>query len=361
MSQLVICLTSQTYFISMAQMRFIDLFAGIGGFRQGFEKEGYKCVFTSEFNKACQEVYENNYNEFPAGDITQIDPSEIPDFEVLLGGFPCQPFSISGKKKGFEDTRGTLFFDICRIIEEKQPKIVVLENVKHIIHHDKKRTFKTIIQALEDLGYNVTYKILNSKDFGLPQNRERIFIIGSKKSYFDFNRLIKIKTPNLNDFLDKDGDFEYLDKSEYTLLDQSLLKRQESGLIFIGYRNKNMWKTGVRPNTEHLSRVHRQPNRIYSTDGLHPTLPSQESSGRFFVYIPTEDRVRKLTVNECYRIMGFPDNFKRHNNQGEQYRQIGNSVAVPVIQAIAKAIIQQNLLNENESFGNTNGYLQFPE
>jgi len=322
--------------------RFIDLFAGIGGFRKGFEDAGYQCVFTSEIDSACQEVYQNNFNDEVFGDITKIKPKDIPDFDVLLGGFPCQPFSISGKKKGFDDTRGTLFFDICRIIDEKQPKVVVLENVKHLIHHDKKRTFKTIIETLTSLGYNVSHQILNAKNFGLPQNRERIFIIATKNSYFKFEK-IKTKVPvQLKDFLDKEGHFEYLDKSEYTLIDNP--KKQLTGLIFTGYRNKNTWKTGVRPNTEHLSRVHRQPNRIYSVEGTHPTIPSQETSGRFFIYLPKEDKVRKLTINECYRIMGFPKNFKKHSKNGEQYKQIGNSVAIPVIFEVAKSIKEQNLL-----------------
>lgn len=322
--------------------RFIDLFAGIGGFRKGFEDAGYKCVFTSEINQACQKVYEDNFGDKVFGDITKIEPDKIPDFEVLLAGFPCQPFSISGKKKGFEDTRGTLFFNICEIIDKKQPKVVVLENVKHLIHHDKKRTFKTVLNALKELGYNVTHKILNAKDFGLPQNRERIFIIATKNGFFKFDKL-KTKSPvYLKDFLDKEGNFEYLKKSEYTLIDYP--KKQATGLIFTGYRNKNTWKNGVRPNTEHLSRVHRQPNRIYSVEGTHPTIPSQETSGRFFIYLPDEDKVRKLTLNECYRIMGFPENFKRHSTIGEQYRQIGNSVAIPVISEVAINIKEQNLL-----------------
>ena len=322
--------------------RFIDLFAGIGGFRKGFEDAGYQCVFTSEIDSACQEVYQNNFKDEVFGDITKIKPKDIPDFDVLLGGFPCQPFSISGKKKGFDDTRGTLFFDICRIIDEKQPKVVVLENVKHLIHHDKKRTFKTILETLTNLGYNVSHQILNAKNFGLPQNRERIFIIATKNSYFKFEKLETKAPVQLKNFLDKKGDFEYLDKSEYTLIDNP--KKQLTGLIFTGYRNKNTWKTGVRPNTEHLSRVHRQPNRIYSVEGTHPTIPSQETSGRFFIYLPKEDRVRKLTINECYRIMGFPKNFKKHSKNGEQYKQIGNSVAIPVIFEVAKSIKEQNLL-----------------
>ena len=329
---------------SHQRFKFIDLFAGIGGFRKGFENAEYECVFTSEINAPCQQVYETNFGSKPFGDITKIEPSDIPDFDILLAGFPCQPFSISGKKMGFEDTRGTLFFDVCRIIETKQPKVVVLENVKHLIHHDKKRTFSTILKALTALGYNVTHKLLNAKDFGVPQNRERIFIIATKKHYFDFSKLKKKKKVVLRDFLDTEGDFEFIDKSEYTLIDAP--KDQESGLIFVGYRNKNIWKTGIRENTEHLSRVHRQPNRIYSIDGTHPTIPSQETAGRFFIYIPELDAVRKLTLNECYRIMGFASTFKKHSNVGEQYKQIGNSVAIPVIQAIAESIKEQKLLTD---------------
>ena len=324
------------------QYKFIDLFAGIGGFRKGFEDAGFKCVFTSEINVQCQQVYEANFGEKPFGDITQIIPTDIPDFDILLGGFPCQPFSISGKKMGFEDTRGTLFFDICQIIDKKQPTVIVLENVKHLIHHDKGRTFKVILKALKDLGYNVTHKLLNAKDFGLPQNRERIFIIASKNHYFDFSKLKIEKRVILRDFLDKEGPFDFIEKSEYTLIETP--KNQESGLIFVGYRNKNIWQKGIRENTEHLSRVHRQPNRIYSIEGTHPTIPSQETAGRFFIYIPELDAVRKLTINECYKIMGFQPDFIKHSNAGEQYKQIGNSVAIPVIKAIAKSITEQNLL-----------------
>jgi DNA (cytosine-5)-methyltransferase 1 len=141
--------------------------------------------------------------------------------------------------------------------------------------------------------------------------------------------------------LDGKGDFEFLQPHEYTLIKDP--KQQPSGLIFVGYRNKGKWKTGVRPNTEHLSRVHRQPNRIYSIDGVHPTLPSQETSGRFFIYIPEKNMVRKMTIRECYRIMGFPENFKIDANLGESYKQIGNSVCVPMVEAIAQEILQQNL------------------
>ncbi|MGE5660333.1 MAG: DNA cytosine methyltransferase [Actinomycetota bacterium] len=323
-------------------MKFVDLFAGIGGFRLGFEKAGFKCVFSCEINPHCQEVYRNNFNEIPWGDITEINPDEIEDFEVLVAGFPCQPFSICGKKRGFEDTRGTLFFEICRIIKTKQPKIVILENVKHLLHHDKGNTLNVILASLRELGYSVDYKILNAKDFGVPQHRERIFIIGTKTQPFSFSKFKSKFPPKLREFLDKQGEFEIVDKSAYTLIDYP--RRQASGLLFVGYRNKGTWKTGVRPNTEHLSRVHRQPNRIYSIEGVHPTLPSQETSGRFFIYIPEQDRVRKLTLKECYRIMGFPEDFKSYPNPSESYKQIGNSVCVPVVEAIAREILNQQLL-----------------
>jgi DNA (cytosine-5)-methyltransferase 1 len=325
--------------------KYIDLFAGIGGFRYAFDKVGFECVFSSEFNLNCQSVYEKNFNEIPYGDITKIDPNNIPDFDILCGGFPCQPFSISGLKRGFDDTRGTLFFDICRIIEIKQPKIIVLENVKNLIHHDSGKTFKIILQSLNDLGYKVTYDILNAKDFGIPQNRERIFIIATKNKIFQFSKLKKSISKPLKFFLDISNDnFEYLDKSEYTLLNDDQISIQSSGLIFVGYRNKNGWKKGIRPNTSHLSRCHRQPNRIYSTNGYHPTIPSQETSGRFFIYIPEKQKVRKLTINECYRIMGFPDNFIKDPKLTNQYKQIGNSVPITIIEAIANSILEQKII-----------------
>lgn len=329
--------------LEQTDFKFIDLFAGIGGFRIALQDVGGKCVFSSEWDTQAQKTYFANYGEVPFGDITQrTTKNYIPDnFDVLCAGFPCQPFSISGKQKGFEDTRGTLFFDICEIISEKQPKVVFLENVKHLVHHDGGNTLKTIISKLNELGYKVAWKVLNGADFGIPQNRERIIIIGCKDKLFDFEQLkIQPKRP-LAEFLDADGDFEYLNPKEYTLIDNP--KRQpDSGLIFAGYRNKSIRKAGVRPGTEHLSRVHKQPNRIYSVQGIHPTLPSQESSGRFFILLE-DKRVRKLTINECWRIMGFPDNFIRVSSIGQQYRQLGNSVCVKMIEEIAKEIKRQLL------------------
>ncbi len=321
------------------KLTFIDLFAGIGGFRFGFEAVGYRCVYGSENNKFCRETYKENFGDYPDGDITQVDALQVPEHDVLTGGFPCQPFSISGRKKGFEDTRGTLIYDVLRIIEKKNPKVVLLENVKHLIHHDKGKTIKVILEALQKLGYkNIAWKILNASDFGVPQNRERLIIIAHKEKLFDFSKVTTLPKPKLKSFLDKVGNFEYL-KEPYTLIENP--KVQESGLIFVGYRNKSIRKKGVRNGTEHLSRVHKQPNRIYSSDGVHPTLPSQETTGRFWIL--HKGKVRKLTINECYRLMGFPENFKKISPNSELYRQVGNAVCVPMIKELAVQIKKQLL------------------
>ena len=327
------------------EFTFIDLFAGIGGIRIAMQNTGGNCVYSSEWNSQAQKTYLTNYGEMPFGDITkESTKSYIPDnFDVLCAGFPCQPFSISGKQKGFEDTRGTLFFDICTIISQKRPQVVFLENVKHLVHHDNGNTLQTILLKLDELGYNVAWHVLNGSDYGVPQNRERIIIVGSLNGVFDFDKVKKKPRPHLVEFLDKDGKFEYLNPEEYTLLDNPK-EQPESGLIFAGYRNKSIRKAGVRPGTEHLSRVHKQPNRIYSVYGIHPTLPSQESSGRFFVL--TEDRrVRKLTINECWRIMGFPESYKKVSPIGDQYKQLGNSVCIPMIEEVAKEIKNQFFSN----------------
>lgn len=319
-------------------MKFIDLFAGIGGFRLGMEKAGFTCVFSAEIDQHASEMYIGNYNENPKCDITKLDASSIPDFDVLCAGFPCQAFSISGKQKGFYDeTRGTLFFDICRILEEKKPRAFILENVKNLTTHDKGRTFAVMTSALSKLGYSVQYKVLNARDFGVPQNRERIVLVGNREGKtFNFGNIIEQPVTSMRPFLDKPdtSTFDYLDKSEYTLIDSKYIKRQEkSGLIFVGYRNKKTRSAGTRPNTEHLSRVHKQPNRIYSVDGIHPTLPSQESSGRFYIYDGVS--VRKLTLDECFRFMGFPEDFHKIGNKSQLYNRIGNSICVNMVASVA--------------------------
>lgn len=316
---------------------FIDLFAGIGGFRIPLQIIGGKCVFSSEIDVNCQEIYLTNFGELPFGDIKFISESDIPSHDILCAGFPCQPFSISGKLKGFEDTRGTLIYDIFRIIKNKKPKVVLLENVKHLKYHNKGETLNVILTHLKELGYFTSWKILNASNFGVPQNRDRIIIIASKLKKFEFSKITFESNVILKDFLDKNSKFEYLNEP-YTLIDNPV--KQQSGLIFVGYRNKKIRKTGVRPGTTHLSRVHKQPNRIYSINGIHPALPSQETSGRFWVLLNNK-KVRKLTLNECYKIMGFTEKFIKSKNLSNAYSQIGNSVCVPMIKNIGIEIYNQ--------------------
>ncbi|MCG6154059.1 DNA cytosine methyltransferase [Leptospira bandrabouensis] len=331
------------------KIRFIDLFAGIGGFRLGFEKTGhFSCVFSSEIDRHAAEIYSANFGDTPHGDITSIQNEDIPPFEVLLAGFPCQPFSIAGEKKGFEDTRGTMFFEILRILQHHKPKVVVLENVKHFKDHDKGKTLKTVLDKLNLLGYSTVWKLLNAKDFGVPQNRERTIIIGcleNKSFHFNFktNPIIENKITNILD--GDDASFEYLDESEYTLIQKP--KKQESGLIFVGYRNKKIRTVGVRENTEHLSRVHKQPNRIYSSEGIHPTIASQEPTGRYFIL--HKEKVRKLTLNECIKLMGFDNTFKFIGSSAKIYNRLGNSIVVPMVEQIANQIYLQLFSNSIET------------
>ena len=326
----------------MNGIKFIDLFAGIGGFRLGLESIGAKCVFSSEIDEHAISMYETNFHENSKCDITTLDPATIPDFDILCAGFPCQAFSISGKQKGFEDaTRGTLFFDICRILNEKKPPYFILENVKNLETHDKGNTLYVMLRELNSLGYSVSYKVLNAKDFGTPQNRERIILVGSRDGrIFDFNKVKTNTVASMKGFLDTTGEFEYLSPEEYTLIDNEHVKQQpRSGLIFVGYRNKKMRTKGVREGTEHLSRVHKQPNRIYSSDGIHPTIASQEQSGRYWIL--HNNRVRKLTIDECYKFMGFPKTFKKIGIRSKLYERIGNSVCVPMVASIAKSLKEQ--------------------
>lgn len=344
--------------MSKGKLKFIDLFAGIGGFRLGFENAGCKCVFSSEIDDHACEMYELNFGDNPKCDISTLEAADIPDFDILCAGFPCQAFSICGKQKGFYDeTRGTLFFDICRILEAKKPKAFVLENVSNLEKHDSGRTLTIMLSSLSELGYTVVYKVLNARDFGVPQNRDRIVIVGSRDGIaFDFTKLQTNTVESMKPFLDKTGDFEILSPGSYTILNESLVKKQpKSGLMFCGYRNKKIRTVGVRPGTEHLSRVHKQPNRIYDAAGIHPTLASQESSGRYF--IKDGNIVRKLTMDECFRFMGFPENYKKVGGSAQLYARIGNSICVNMVKAVATEVVNQ-LFKKGKVMDRENKFLE---
>lgn len=343
------------------KLKFIDLFSGIGGFRLGLEHNGMECVFSADIDDHACEMYKENFGVDSKHDVSKMtddDIANIPDFDILTGGFPCQSFSISGKKQGFMDeTRGTLFFEILRFLNIKKPRAFILENVKHLVHHDHGRTFTVMINSLNNLGYTVNYRVLNAKDFGVPQNRERIVIVGNNEGKnFDFNKLELKPVHSMIDFLDKDGKFEFLEPSEYTLIPQEKVKRQPSDLIFAGYRNKKIRTVGVRPDTEYLSRVHKMPNRIYSVEGVNPTLSSQETSGRYFILLKNK-QVRKLTINEAYRFMGFPEDFKKVGSIGKLYNRIGNSVCVHMIESVGK-VLKETLLMDTVDMKNPSNYLE---
>lgn len=326
--------------------RFIDLFAGLGGFRIGLTRAGFECVYGSDFNKNAAAVYKANFGEDIHSDITQVDVDSIPDFNILAGGFPCQPFSAAGKKQGFGDTRGTLFFDICRIVKAKKPRVVFLENVKSLTTHDKGNTFTVIRESLEELGYSVSYAVLNAVDYGVPQSRERIVIVASREGEFDFSKVSTTPRRPLREFLDPEApdDSVWLSEDDYVLLEPHQRKVQKTGLIFAGYRKGNLRLSGVKENSSHLSRAHKQMNRIYDAEGSHPTLSSTESSGRYFILTdkPNGSKgVRKLSMDECYRIFGYPEDYVRVGRVSEQYNRIGNSIAVPMVEAVSHQIREQ--------------------
>ncbi len=300
-----------------ANFTFIDLFAGIGGIRLGFESVGGKCVFSSEFDEDACKTYEANFGEHPAGDITKIDTSEIPDFDILLGGFPCQAFSIIGKKEGFaNETCGTLFFDIERILREKRPPAFMLENVRNLVAHDNGKTFKIIREHLEALGYHIHAKVLNALDYGVPQKRERIIIVGFLKDIpFDFPLPIKkSERLKLSDILEPQVDAKYYVKDTIRLSRLERLRDKDYPRPYISHENM---AGAVTP---------------------HP-YSSALRAGASANYILINDE-RRPTEREMLRIQGFPDTFKIVVPYGKVKKQCGNSVAVPVIKAVANQMLK---------------------
>lgn len=338
----------------MSPVRFIDLFCGIGGFHLAIRNvfKDSECVMACDIDENARATYFDNYGIVPKGDITKLDmEKDLPsDFDLLCGGFPCQSFSIAQWKeaKGFEDPRGTLFFEILRVIDVRRPKCVLLENVANLLRLNDGDNLRIIISSLETRGYNVSFKILSPHQFGIPHNRERIYIVATLDKVFSFEslHLQDASACKLDDIFSTDVDeSHYIDPSLYVLLGHDQIKRQKrSGLQFCGYIKGNLRKKGARENTEHLSRAHKQVMRIYSTHGTHPTIASSETSGRYHIFEEKSKRVRKITVEECYRLMAFPSNFKMSKNKGVALRQIGNSVCVKVVEEILKELIAQGFI-----------------
>jgi len=330
--------TKKEYRGSLSKYAFIDLFAGIGGFHLALKSFGAKCVFSSEWDKNAQEVYRMNFEEIPFGDITKIDENTIPAHNILCAGFPCQAFSISGKQNGFQDARGTLFFDVARIAKYHQPQMLFLENVKNFERHDKGRTLKTVISVLHDIGYDVFHEVLNAGFYGIPQKRERIYILGFRKDL----KITRFKFPTFNiepvkllDILLPNGETEkyIIKRKDVTLknhvkVDIDLYGNYPLQPIRIGTVNKGG-----------------QGERIYHECGHAITLSAYgggvgAKTGLYLV----NGKIRKLAPRECARLMGFPDTFKIDKSEQQAYKQFGNSVAVNVLQCILKKIIEEDIL-----------------
>lgn len=307
---------------------FIDLFAGIGGNRIAFESAGGECVFTSEWDKYAQATYSANFGEMPHGDITKIDTKDIPEFDMLLAGFPCQPFSQAGLKKGFEDTRGTLFFDIVRIVKHHKPAVVFLENVRNLASHNNGNTLKVIVGTLEGLGYNVFYKVLNAKDFGVPQNRARIFIICFRdKVDFVFPSELNTKT-SVGSILEKNVD------DKYTISDR-------------------LWEGHQRRKKEHLKKGNGFGYSLFDENSKYTSTISARyyKDGSEILIKQNKKNPRKITPREAARLQGFPNDFIIPVSSAQAYKQFGNSVAVPLIKILADKIvntIKNVYLNKNE-------------
>ena len=303
--------------MSKNSFSFIDLFAGIGGLRLGFESVGGNCIFSSEWDKYAQQTYEANFKEKPYGDISKIREEEIPFFDILLAGFPCQPFSLAGHKKGFSDARGTLFFDILRIVKHRYPSVVFLENVKHLAKHDKGRTLDVILNSLKDLGYKVFNKVLNAKDFGVPQNRERIYIICFKDDVnFSFPEPLQVET-KVFDILEAKVD------AKYTISDK-------------------LWSGHKRRKEMHQKKGNGFGYSLFDeTSKYTSTLSARYYKDGSEVLIKQKTRnPRKITPREASRLQGFPENYIIPVSDTQAYKQFGNSVAVPVIKILAKEVLK---------------------
>lgn len=333
-------------------IKFIDLFCGIGGFHQAITNiiPTSSCVLASDIDEKARNTYETNHKLKPEGDIKKIDISKIPEFNLICGGFPCQAFSIAQwkDKKAFDDPRGTLFFEILKIIDVHKPKCILLENVSHLTKINKGVVLQTMLNSLKTRGYKVSYQLLSPHQFGIPQNRERVYIVATASDKeFNFKTLSEKKTIcKMEDILDTSvSEDHYIDPSKYVILNKTQIKTQpKSGLKFCGYLKGELRKVGAKENTEHLSRVHKQLMRIYSSDGTHPTLAASETSGRYHIYEESTKRVRRLTLNECYKLMAYPSTFTKNTNKGVAYKQIGNSVCVRVIEEIIKEMLIQEVM-----------------
>lgn len=320
-------------------LRMIDLFAGIGGIRIAFEQNGVQCVKSSEIDKYACKTYKDNFGEEPLGDITKIDPEDLPEFDIIAGGFPCQPFSLGGLRKGFEDTRGTLFFEVARLIKARKPKAFFLENVEGIVNHDSGNTLKVIEDTLMDMGYNFEWKVMNACDYGTPQNRKRWYCVGFRDDL------------NIG-FENQKGDF----KSVYKFPDKCELKFTVNDVVGrkkeVDYKVSDICMKNIDTYLPQFKKTERYKkdnvlvaNEIrasrcnFRCDGISPCLTAKMGTGGNNVPVYVKGK-RKFTEKECLLLMGFPEWYRIEKNTMHSYKQIGNSVVVTIISELAKEMVR---------------------
>jgi DNA (cytosine-5)-methyltransferase 1 len=317
---------------------FVDLFAGIGSFRYALQSFGAKCVLSSEIDRACLDVYEKNHGERPSGDITKIPTDDVPDHDILCAGHPCQSFSISGKQRGFEDERGVLFWEIHRIAKEKRPKIILLENVRNLETHDKKRTMKTIRNSLVEIGYRVRSKVLNSSNYGVPQSRERTFTVCVRDDV-NLGTEYEFPEPTFEDVRLRDILVPPEEAREYEID----FRKFEHQIVF----DREPPKISAAKSPFRIGQINsgRQGERVYHPDGHAITLSSGGGGiGAKTGLYRVGDVVRRLTPRECARLTGLPEEFAMHESPNQCYVQFGNSVVVDVVQRIVEELVRQGFV-----------------
>ncbi|MCI6343595.1 MAG: DNA (cytosine-5-)-methyltransferase [Campylobacter sp.] len=335
-------------------MKFLELCAGIGGFRVALENLGCECAGYSEIDKNAIKLYSAFFNdERNFGDVTKIEAEKLPDFDILVGGFPCQAFSVAGKRLGFEDTRGTIFFDFARILKAKKPTFGIFENVRGLLNHERGRTFETIIKTLDEIGYDAQWGIINTRFHGLPQNRERVYIVANfrersaTKILFERGDGITDKVARTQQSIIGD----YHTKSGKTHQRSGVLNENSIApcLIASDYKEPRMVKIGAIDGKRH------QADRVYSLDGVSTTLSAQGGGlGAKTGLYSAGDKVRRLTPKECFRLQGFKDEmvelgYKIGLSDTALYKAVGNAVSVPVVEWVAGRVLSwDNLRDANE-------------
>nr|WP_321320366.1 DNA (cytosine-5-)-methyltransferase [uncultured Campylobacter sp.] len=335
-------------------MKFLELCAGIGGFRQGLDNLGCECVGYSEIDKHAIKLYSHFYNDFNnLGDVTKINADTLPDFDILAGGFPCQAFSVAGKRLGFDDIRGTIFFDFARILKAKKPTFAIFENVKGLLNHDGGKTYGTILKTLDECGYDAQWGVLNTRFHGLPQNRERVYIIANLRKRSATKILFEAGASSSHKVETRDNIIgHYYTASGKTHQGGEVIDSQGVApcLLATDYKRSRMVKIGAIDGNKS------QANRVYSVDGLAPTLSAQSGGlGAKTGLYNVNNSVRRLTPKECFRLQGFKDEmvdlgYKLEISDTQLYKMAGNAVSVPVVEWVAKRVLGwdklRNLKNE---------------